>query len=149
MRGVSESLAGRVAVVHLLGLSRLELEGRSEESRPFLPTPDEIQVRTKTARGFSLKELYGLIWRGSFPAIALDNEIDRDLFYGSYVQTYVQRDIRDLSRVGDDMAFLRFTRAAAARTGQMLNMSKLGRDADVATNTAKNWLSILQASGIV
>jgi predicted AAA+ superfamily ATPase len=65
------------------------------------------------------------------------------------VQTYLQRDIRDLARVGDEMAFLRFLRAAAARSGQLLNMADLARDADVAPNTIRSWLSILQASGIV
>ena len=148
MKGVSESLAGRVGVVHLLGLSRREWAGRSRESRPFLPTPAEIRLRSRTAEKLPLKELYRLIWRGAYPAIALNSEMDRDLFYGSYVQTYLQRDIRDLARVGDEMAFLRFLRAAAARTGRMLNLSDLARDADVAVNTAKNWLSILQASGV-
>lgn len=149
MKGVSESLAGRVGVVHLLGLSRRELLGKSLDSNPFLPTSDEILSRTKTGGKLSLKELYRLIWRGAFPAIALNDAVDRDLFFSSYVQTYLQRDIRDLARVGDEMSFLRFLRATAARTGQMLNLSELARDADVATNTSKNWLSILQASGIV
>ena len=75
--------------------------------------------------------------------------MERDLFYGSYVQTYLQRDVRDLARVGDEMAFLRFLRAAAARTGQLMNLADLARDADVAPNTAKNWLSILQTAEIV
>jgi predicted AAA+ superfamily ATPase len=148
MKGVSESLAGRVGVVHLLGLSRREWAGRSRESRPFLPTPAEIRLRSRMGEKLPLKKLYRLIWRGAYPAIALNNEVDRDLFYGSYVQTYLQRDIRDLARVGDEMAFLRFLRAAAARTGRLLNLSDLARDADVAVNTAKNWLSILQTSGI-
>ena len=97
----------------------------------------------------SLKALYRLIWRGSFPAIAMNDDLDRDLFYSSYIQTYLQRDIRDLARVGDKMTFLRFLRAAATRTGQILNLTELARDADIAPNTAKNWLSILQASGLV
>jgi predicted AAA+ superfamily ATPase len=92
--------------------------------------------------------LYSIIWRGSFPAIVLDKEMDRDLFYGSYVQTYLQRDIHELARVGDELAFLRFLRAAAARTGQLLNITELARDAAIAVNTGKSWLSILQASGI-
>jgi uncharacterized protein len=148
MKGVSESLAGRVAVVLLLGFSRKELTGQSQEARSFLPVPDEIGGRPDKRGTLSLKELYRLIWRGAFPAMALNEELDRDLFYSSYVQTYLQRDVRDLSRVGDEMAFLRFLRAAAARTAQMLNLTELARDADVAPNTAKNWLSILQASGI-
>jgi len=148
MKGVSESLAGRVGVVQLLGLSRKEWAGRSRESRPFLPTPPEIRTRTRTGEKLPLKELYRLIWSGAFPAIALNRKMDRDLFYASYVQTYLQRDIRDLARVGDEMSFLRFLRAAAARTGQLLNLSELARDADIAVTTAKNWLSILQASGV-
>jgi uncharacterized protein len=97
----------------------------------------------------NLMELYRLIWRGSFPAISLHGEIDRDLFFGSYLQTCLQRDIRDLAKVGDELAFVRFIRAAASRTGQLLNMADLARDADVSFNTAKNWLSILQASGMI
>lgn len=148
MKGVSESLAGRVGVVQLLGLSRKEWAGRSRESRPFLPTLPELRTRTRTGEKLPLKELYRLIWRGAFPAIALNERLDRDLFYSSYVQTYLQRDVRDLARVGDEMSFLRFLRAAAARTGQLLNLSELARDADIAVGTAKSWLSILQASGV-
>ena len=149
MKGVSESLAGRVGVVQLLGLSRRELLRQPGESRPFLPRAARLHTLHASGGRLGLKALYELIWRGSFPAIALNPKADRDLFYGSYVQTYLQRDIRDLARVGDEMAFLRFLRAAAARTGQLLNLSDLARDADVAPNTAKHWLSILQASGIV
>jgi hypothetical protein len=147
MKGVSESLAGRVGVVQLLGHSRRELTGQSHESPPFLPTDENIHS-IKACNRLNLKELYRSIWRGTFPAIALDDALDRDLFYSSYVQTYLRRDIRDLARVGDEMAFLRFLRAAAARTGQLLNLAELARDADVAPNTAKSWLSILQISGI-
>ncbi len=93
--------------------------------------------------------MYRLIWRGSFPAMALNAHLDRDLFFSSYLQTYLQRDVRDLAKVGDEMAFLRFLRATAARTGQLVNFADLARDADVAPNTAKSWLSILQTSGIV
>ncbi len=149
MRGVSESLAGRVGVIHLLGLSRREMIGKGSEVEPFLPTPEVVQTRTNTGSKLSLKELYRLIWRGSFPAIALNDSTDRDLFFGSYVQTYLQRDVRDLARVGDEMAFLRFLRASAARTAQLLNLSELARDADISPNTAKSWLSILQAADIV
>jgi predicted AAA+ superfamily ATPase len=145
MKGVSESLSGRVAVLRLLGLSRRELLGRGTASRPFLPTLDPVEADNP----LSLVELYRIIWRGSFPAVALDPAIDRDLYFGSYLQTYVQRDVRDLAQVGDEMAFLRFVRAAAARTGQLLNIAELARDADVAFNTAKSWLSILQSTGIL
>ncbi len=147
MKGVSESLAGRVGIVQLFGLSRRERIG--SDSPPFLPAPDAIHNRLQTGGILGLKELYRLIWRGDFPAIALDDQMDWNLFYSSYLQTYLQRDIRNLTRVGDEISFLRFLRAAAARTAQMLNFSDLARDADVAPNTAKTWLSILQTSGII
>lgn len=149
MKEISESLAGRVGIVNLLGFSLRELVGSSQDTEPFLPKNEAIQKRLKKSPPPSLKDLYNRIWRGSFPVIALDETIDRDLFYSSYVQTYLQRDIRDLARVGDEMAFLRFLRATAARTGQLVNMSDLARDADISPSTAKNWLSILQTSGIV
>jgi hypothetical protein len=148
MRGVSESLAGRAGVVRLLGLSRRELLRQASASRPFLPLPERIRGLHASGGSLGLGTLFDLIWRGSFPSIALDRKADWQLFYGSYVQTYLQRDIRDLAQVGDEIAFLRFLRAAAARTGQLLNLSDLARDADVAPNTAKHWLSILRASGI-
>ena len=148
MKGISESLAGRVGVLELLGLSRWERGGRGALSTPFLPTPEEIRRREPLSLGLSLKELYNIIWSGSFPAIALADDTDRDLFYSSYTQTYLQRDVRDLAQVGDEMAFLRFLRAAAARSAQLLNMVELSRDVDVAPNTVKRWISILQASGI-
>ena len=88
-------------------------------------------------------------WRGSYPAIAARPELDHDRFYASYVQTYLQRDLRDLARVGDEMAFLRFLRAAAARTAGLINLAGMARDADNSPVTAKVWLSILQASGVV
>jgi predicted AAA+ superfamily ATPase len=149
MKGVSESLAGRVGILRLLGLSRREIEQRAVDAGPFRPTPPEIDARMSAASPIELRNLYRLIWRGSFPAIAGSGEMDRDLFYGSYVQTYLQRDVRDLTQVGDETAFLGFMRAAAARSGQLLSLVALARDADVAPNTAKKWLSVLQASFVV
>ncbi len=149
MKGVSESLAGRVAIVQLLGFSRREKMGQGPTVRPFLPIPDDIADREHNGGNLDQLELYNSIWRGAYPVIALNEDIDRDLFYSSYVQTYLQRDVRDLARVGDEMSFLRFLRIAAARTGQLVNLTDFARDADIAVNTAKNWLSIMQASGII
>ncbi|NLS96896.1 MAG: ATP-binding protein [Planctomycetaceae bacterium] len=146
MQGVSESLAGRVGIVNLLGFSRRELAGHSERVEPFLPGD---YATTGEERPLGLMELYQTVWRGSLPRIALDAEVDRDLFYGSYVQTYLQRDVRTLASVGDEMAFTKFLRATAARTGQLLNLADLARDVDVSPNTAKSWLSILKSSGVV
>ena len=149
MKAVSESLAGRVGILRLLGLSRREWDQDAIETGPFLPTPEVLEPRLESLTPLTLPALYERIWRGSFPALAVDPGLDRDLYYSSYVQTYLQRDVRDLARVGDEVAFLRFVRACAARTGQLLNMADLARDADVAPNTARHWLSILETSGLV
>jgi uncharacterized protein len=149
MQEVSESLAGRVGVMQLLGLSRREQDQSGADLPPFLPTPEVLQPRLAGAARLPLPELYARIWRGSYPALAVDPGLDRNLYYSSYVQTYLKRDVRDLARVGDETAFLRFVRACAARTAQLVNFAELARDAGVAPNTAKSWLSIIEASGIV
>ena len=149
MKNVSESLAGRVGIIQLLGFSQRELNGASLQIEPFLPEPEFIFDRLKNTSPPSLSDIYRRIWRGAFPIPALHETTDHDLFYSSYVQTYLQRDVRDLTHVGDEMAFLRFLRAAAARTGTLTNVSALAKDADVSPSTAKQWLSILETSGIV
>lgn len=147
MKGVSESLAGRVGVLQMLGFSQAERVGDAP-AKPFLPTPGLATERAGRPV-LSVRELFQTIWLGSFPALHRHAPAGRDLFLGSYVQTYLQRDIRDLANVGNESTFLRFMRACAARTGQLLNHADLSRDADVSPLTAKNWLSILVASGIV
>jgi hypothetical protein len=149
MKGVSETLAGRIGILHLLGLSRIEAAGQGALSEPFVPTGRRPGTGEGKPPRILSPELFRRIWRGSFPALVADDEAPVELFYRSYVQTYLQRDVRDLAQVGDELAFLRFLRAAAARTGQLLNHSDLARDADVAPNTARRWLSILEASGVV
>jgi predicted AAA+ superfamily ATPase len=147
MKNISESLAGRVGILSLLGLSRWEMIGRGQGRPAFLPYSQFLKRSDEET--LTLQELYRIIWRGSFPAMALDDGMNRDRFFGSYVQTYLQRDVRDLAQVGNEMAFLRFLRACAARTGQLLNIAKLSRDADVSPVTGKKWLSILEASGLI
>lgn len=149
MNRVSESLAGRVGIINLLGFSVRELFDEAKNSEPFLPTQAYMVRVQRKKQKLSLKDVYFLIWRGQFPHIALNKKVDRDLFYGSYVQTYLQRDMRDLAQVGDEQKFLRFLRATAARTAQLLNYADLARDADVTPVTAKKWMGILQASGLV
>ncbi|MBN1981466.1 MAG: ATP-binding protein [Chitinivibrionales bacterium] len=147
MQGVSESLAGRVGVVNLLGFSHRELEGHPH-CLPFIPNNEQLKSR-ESSRQILLPELFERIWLGSFPALYQEVPADRNLFYSSYTQTYLQRDVRDLAAVGDQSAFLRFLRACAARTSQMLNMQDLCRDSDINQATGKRWLSILEISGIV
>lgn len=148
MKGVAESLAGRVALVRLLGFSQRERFGVGLNWPPFLTTEKALEPRLNNS-SLGLAELYKAIWQGCFPAIVLNEDMDRNLFYSSYVQTYVQRDIRDLAQVGNELSFIKFLRAVAARTAQILNLTDLARDVDIAPNTAKHWLSLLSASGIV
>jgi predicted AAA+ superfamily ATPase len=148
MQGVSESLAGRVGIVNLLGLSMKELQAQAKLAEPFLPTRNQLHKRLNSSPPLPLQDVYSIIWRGAFPAFALYEKMDRDLFFSSYVQTYLQRDVRDLANVGDEGSFLKFLRAVAARTGQLLNMSDMARDAAISVPTAKRWLGVLQASGI-
>jgi predicted AAA+ superfamily ATPase len=146
MKGISETLAGRVAILNLLGFSHRERHRLPLEVAPFLPTQERLKEREASAAESGLAAIYKEIWQGSFPALIAGPVKDRDLFYSSYLQTYLQRDVKDLAQVGNEAAFLRFLKACAARTAQMLNITELARDADVSVNTAKNWLSILQAS---
>ena len=148
MRGVSESLAGRVGIIQLMGLSQHEIRSTGEY-KPFVPSTEAVKKLVSSSSCLSLGEVYEQIFRGGLPALVSDPVMDRDLFFGSYIQTYLQRDIRALARVGDESAFLRFLRAVAARTAQLLNLADLARDVDIAPNTAKNWLSILEVSGVV
>jgi predicted AAA+ superfamily ATPase len=146
MQGISETLAGRVAILSMLGFSSRERRRRELDLAPFLPTSKMLAEREPSAPKLTLKHIYADIWLGAFPALVTKQVEDRDLFYSSYLQTYLQRDVKDLAQVGNEAAFLRFLRACAARTGQLLNLTELARDTDVAVNTAKNWLSVLQAS---
>lgn len=146
MRGVAETLAGRVAILNLLGFSRRERHRVNLDVPPFLPTPSVLGARQRSHASSQLLQVYRDIWLGGFPALVAGPVKDRNLFYSSYVQTYLQRDVRDLAQVGDQASFLRFLRAVAARTAQLLNLSDLARDADISVNTAKAWLSILEGS---
>jgi len=147
MKGVTESLAGRAGVVSLLGFSQRELLGTPFE-QPFLSVSEVLKPREHSPQ-LLLPELYRRIWLGSYPALHQELPVDHSLFYSSYVQTYLQRDVRDLANVGDESAFLRFLRNCAARTGQMLNIIDLCRNSDINHATGKRWLSILENSGIV
>ncbi len=148
MRDASESLAGRVGIVHLLGLSQAEIAGRPNV--PFLPTKEVLLAKRREADRVSLAAVFSAIHRGSLPALLSgDDRPATEQYYSSYVQTYLQRDIKDLSQVGDELAFIRFLTSAAARTGQMLQYADLARDIGISQPTAKKWLSLLVSSGIV
>ena len=146
MQTVSESLSGRVCVVELAPLSLREIQGDTFD-RPFLPTTEYLVARQKTVQ--RPKNIWEIIHRGSYPELYNNPDVDWSSFYGSYVKTYLERDVRELSAVQDLDAFRRFMIAVAARTGQMVNYSNIADEVGKDMGTIRSWLSILEASGIV
>lgn len=149
MKGITESLAGRVAIVELQGLSQGELLGRADEVRAFLPTAEWISHARTCATSTTLPDVFKHIWLGAYPKLHAQGGEARDLFFRSYIQTYVQRDVQDTLKVSDQTTFNRFLTAVAARTGQLLNYASLARDVDIDNKTAKAWLSVLETSGLI
>ena len=163
MKGITESLAGRVGLLDLLGLSQAELNGYGGTSKPFVPgmlsalaadrpsSPvlSKEPKASKPRRQASLQRMYERIWLGSFPQLNELGSQARDAFYRSYVQTYIERDVQDVLRVTDHIAFNRFLGFVASNTGQLLNYATLARDLGMDNKTVKSWLSVLETSGLV
>ncbi len=148
MKGVSESLAGRIGLVTLLGFSLREAYGVACDI-PFLPTEEYYAERKKQLADISYDDVWQRIHRGSMPELHDNPDFDWQMFYGAYVRTYIDRDVRDLSEIGDTVKFTKFMVAAAAATGQLLNLASLARDVGISQPTAERWLSILVASNVV
>ena len=144
MQGVSESLAGRVAILEMTGMSLRELTGCGGRG-PYVPSEVGDDGRCESPEGL---DLWATIHRGSMPRL-MDPSASWDAFYTGYVRTYLERDVRDLITVKDEASFYHFLVACAARTGRLVNHSDLARDAGADTKTAQSWLSVLQASGVV
>lgn len=144
MKGMSESLAGRVSINELSGLSMRELNGDSFNCH-FVPTDEYIKEREKQL--FDSSDIWNIIHKGSYPELYV---IDREWqeFYSSYVSTYLERDINELVST-DSITFMKFMVAVASRTGEMLNYANIANDVGVSLPTVKNWISILERTGIV
>ncbi|RJR29891.1 MAG: ATP-binding protein [Desulfobacteraceae bacterium] len=138
---VTESLAGRAAMLNLLPLSLREIQGRAEDRFPW-----EKDEPPAISKAMPLPELWSGFLRGGYPELASDPSRDLGLWHSSYIQSYLERDVRSLRQVGDLTLFQSFLRALAARSGQLLNLSDLSRDLGIAVNTCKAWLSVLEAS---
>ena len=147
MQGVQESLAGRVAVLSLTSLSQAELAG--SEMSPFVVELDALATRKASREKTDAKGIFEQIFRWSMPAIVSGANSNSQIFYSSYLTTYIERDVKELSAAIDSLKFLRFITAVAARCGQMCNVAEIARDADINQTQAKNWLGILEASGII
>ena len=148
MKGVSESLAGRIGLVTLLGFSLRESYGVDFDT-PFLPTEEYFTERKKCLANISYDDVWKKIHRGSMPELTENPDFDWQMFYGAYVRTYIERDVRELSEIGDTVKFTKFMVATAASIGQLLNLASLARDVGISQPTAERWLSILVASNIV
>ncbi|MBQ3544853.1 MAG: ATP-binding protein [Lachnospiraceae bacterium] len=142
---VSDSLAGRIAIIEMTPLSLREIMN-DEFKTPFLPTLEYIQERNISVK--KPDNIWKIIHRGGYPEIQ-DQNMDWNMYFSSYIKTYLERDVRELAAVQDLDAFRRFMVACAARTGQMLNYANIAEEVGKDANTIKNWISILEASGIV
>ena len=147
MKGVQESLAGRVAVLSLSSLSQTEIYGG--EDRPFRIELEDLTKRKEGRTSADLQEIFRRIFQGSMPAIVSNEVSNNSIFYGSYLSTYIERDVRNLSDAIDSLKFLRFLTAVAARCSQMLNVNEIARDADINLKQAKDWMGILETLGII
>ena len=142
---VSDSMAGRIAVIELAPLSLREIMGNSF-TRPFLPTLEYVKERKDDAQNPG--NIWNIIHRGGYPGLQ-DSSVDWSMYFASYIKTYLERDVRELAAVQDLDAFRKFMIACAARTGQMLNYSNIADEVGKDSVTIKKWLSILEASGII
>ncbi|MCH5258782.1 MAG: ATP-binding protein [Lachnospiraceae bacterium] len=147
MQNVSESLAGRVGIINLLGLSDAEIYGY--ESEPFTTDSERLMQRLEITKERGLNEVYARIFRGSMPELYANESMDWETYYRSYVDTYLQRDIRDLAQVADEMDFYRFMTVVAAHTARPVVYEELANEVGMSAPTAKKWLSILVSSHIV
>jgi len=147
MKNVSETMAGRVGIINLLGLSSAELNG--VESVPFDTDANRLMKRVQEVPQTDLLSIYDRIWRGSMPKLNTDDELEWETYYRSYVNTYLQRDIRDLTQVADELTFLNFMTVVAARTARTVIYEELASEAGISAPTAKKWLSILVSSNII
>ncbi|SFU99381.1 ATP-binding protein [Butyrivibrio sp. INlla21] len=142
---VSDSLSGRVSIVELAPLSLREIM-KDSFSEPFIPTEEYVKTRNKTAK--AVFNIWDRIHRGGYPELQ-NPEMDWQMFFASYVKTYLERDVRELSAVQDLDSFRRFMIACASRTGEILNYSNIADEVGKDADTIKKWISILEASGII
>ena len=148
MEGVQESLAGRVALLHLSPLSQSEIMKRPPEP-PFSLELPLLSERQNGRQMLNTPEVFQRIHQGGMPALVTGTYSNASIFYSSYIDTYMERDVRRLSNDIDSLKFLRFLRSVAARTSQQVNYKGIADDAEIDQATAKSWLHILEALGII
>ncbi len=145
MQNITETLAGRVAILEFSGLSYREISG-DKYSKPFIPNDDYLNTKRSTKNNINL---WNFIHRGSMPELYKKSDIDWQTYYASYVRTYIERDVRSLLNVKNLDLFSRFMISIAARTGQLINYSNISNEIGVDIKTIQSWLKVLEASGII
>lgn len=143
-----ESLAGRVAVLHLSGISQKEMYGNGKIT-PFEVSLQSIAERKENRQSADVNEIYQRIFNGSLPALLSGKFTNRNVYYSSYLQTYISRDVKDEIEGVNETQFLDFIRACACRTGQLLNVHSIASDVGVSDQTAKRWLEVLEKSDVI
>jgi len=148
MGGVQESLAGRVAVLSLSSLSQNEIYNQ-DELKPFSLDFTVLAEKQKNTLPTTVTDIFKRIFKGSMPALVSGVYLDKNIFYSSYVSTYIERDIKEISGSIDSLAFFKFITSVSARTSQLINYADIARDADIDQVTAKKWLGILETLGLI
>lgn len=148
MELAQESLAGRIAILHMSSLSQHEIYG-SGENTPFSLELSSLQERKASGTPTDLNGIYDRIWKGSMPGLVSGRYTDRDVFYSSYLQTYINRDVSDMVERIDKLQFHDFVRSAACRVGQLLNIHDIALDVGVSDDTARRWLMLLEKSDVI
>ena len=147
MENVSESLAGRISVIELEGLSLREIHN-IDFNEHFVPTTDYFSKREKCLKPYR-SNIWGIIHRGSYPELYANQDKEWTDFYQSYVKTYIERDVNKLIKAKNHMTFVKFMTSVAARTGQVVNYANIASELGVSEVTVKEWISILEKSGII
>jgi len=148
MKLAGESLAGRAAILRMSGLSQHEIYGGGA-CLPFALSLDALQKRAAFGKPTDVLGQFERIWNGSMPAYISEKHSNRDVFYSSYIDSYIERDIKEMVDLKDEYLFRDFVRAAACRAGEMLNIHAIATDVGVSDETAKQWLSYMEKSGVI
>ena len=147
MANVSESLAGRISVMELDGLSLREINN-VDFNKHFVPSSDYLKKREEKLKNYS-SNIWDIIHKGSYPELYANDNKDWQDFYRSYVKTYLERDVNSLIKVKNNLTFIKFMTAIAARTGQVINYANIASEVGISEVTIKEWISILERSGII
>lgn len=148
MRLSQESLAGRIAILNLTSLSQHEIYGK-DDNIPFDVTLDNLSKRSELNTYANPNEIFNRIWKGTMPGLISGKYTNRDIFYSSYLSTYISRDVKEETSIENEIKFIDFIRATAARVGQVLNIHSIANDVEISDDTAKRWLNILEKSEII